>query len=106
GVHHVQILIRQPLCKHRAEGGGRAVALQVADVFQVAGAVLGQVGVDVLGGLLPADAKGTHQVVGRESALPQTDDFDQAVSQQQVPAGGPALGRSVQCCHGVVLQSA
>ena len=81
-------------------------ALQVAVVLEVAGAMLGQVGVDVFGGLLAADAKGAHQVVGREPAFPEADDFDEAVAEQQVPAGGPALRGGGLCCHGFILRCA
>ncbi|MNJ77324.1 hypothetical protein D3C77_747960 [compost metagenome] len=48
--------------------------------------MLADVGVDVLGRLLAADAEALHQVARGQAAFPPGDRFDQAVAQGEVPA--------------------
>ena len=47
--------------------------------------MLGDVGVDVLGCLLMADAEALHQVHRGQPAFPPCDGFDQSVAKGEVP---------------------
>ncbi|MNO77081.1 hypothetical protein D3C76_681790 [compost metagenome] len=62
------------------------VALQVLVVDQIFGRMLIDVGVDVLGGLLAADAEALHQMIRRQASFPPSDSFNQLVPQRQIPA--------------------
>ena len=48
--------------------------------------MLVQVGVDVFGGLLPADAETLHQMAGGQATFPPGNRLDQPVTQCQIPA--------------------
>ncbi|WVM94573.1 hypothetical protein ULG90_03465 [Halopseudomonas pachastrellae] len=50
--------------------------------------MLGDVGIDVLGGLLAADAKALDQVLCGQPTFPPGNRFDQAVAKGKIPADG------------------
>ncbi len=81
GVHHLQVLVGDALGEHRLERLRGAVALEEAVIRQIVRPVIRQIGIDVLAGLLPPDAEGTHQMISGEPALPECHHLDQPVSQ-------------------------
>gem|GEM_PF-6415502 len=64
------------------------IALQMLVVLKVLRGMLGDVGVDVFGGLLAADTKALDQVLCGQSTLPPSNRFDQAVAKGEIPADG------------------
>ncbi|MNR28602.1 hypothetical protein D3C85_1459310 [compost metagenome] len=85
-VEQVEVGVRAVVDEQGAELPARDVALQVLVICQVFGRMFADVGVDVLGRLLAADAEALHQVVGGQAPLPPDHRLDQAVAQGQVPA--------------------
>ena len=70
---------------HPTRSGGRithhkATGLQGAVVFQVARRIFSKIVVDVLAGLLSANAKCSLKVVGGQPPLPEGDHLDQSVA--------------------------
>ena len=59
----------------------------------------GDVGVDVLGGLLTADTKTLHQVLSGQPTFPPGDRLDQTVAKGKIPANGFGGGAAF---HGVL----
>ena len=85
----MQVFVRQALCHLWYEFSSRLVTLKVFVVLQIARAYLADIAIDVLAGLLSADAESVAQVPCGEAALPKGNGFDIAVAQQQVPTEGP-----------------
>ncbi|MNE59624.1 hypothetical protein D3C80_1547320 [compost metagenome] len=85
-VEQVQVGAGAVIDEQRLELLAWHVALEVLVVVEVAGGVLAQVAVDVLRGLLAADAETLHQVPGGQAAFPPGHGFDQAIAQGQIPA--------------------
>jgi len=75
------------------------IALQMLVVLKVLRGMLGDVGVDVFGGLLAADTKALDQVLCGQSTLPPSNRFDQAVAKGEIPADG---FRGVAAFYGVL----
>ena len=65
---------------HRPELRGRNITLEVPVVLQVPRRQFPQVGVDVLGRLLAADAEAVTDVIGGQAAFPQCDGLNQSVA--------------------------
>ncbi|MNQ65458.1 hypothetical protein D3C85_799130 [compost metagenome] len=85
-VEQVKVGVAAVVDEQRTELFARDVALQVLVICQVFGRVFADIGIDVLGCLLPADAETLHQMVGGQAPLPPDHRLDQAVAQGQVPA--------------------
>lgn len=80
--HHPLQVVGEHIQAHRH------IPLQILVVFQVLRRAVGDVGVDVLRRLLPADTNALHQMACGQTALPPGDGLDQAVAQRQIPAHG------------------
>ncbi|MCY1528432.1 hypothetical protein D9M68_635370 [compost metagenome] len=85
-VEQVQVRTRTVVDEQRLEMLAGDVALEVLVVLQIPWRVRGNVGVDVLRGLLATDAETLHQVVGGQTPLPPGHGFDQSIVQGEIPA--------------------
>ena len=75
-VQEVQISACAVIYKQRLEVLAWHIPLQILVVFKIVLGMLGDVGVDVLRGLLPADTKALNQMVGGQTAFPPGDGLD------------------------------
>ncbi|MCY1373878.1 hypothetical protein D9M69_611770 [compost metagenome] len=79
-VHQMQIGAGAVVYKQRLELLAGYVPLQVLVICQVFRRMLADVGVDVLGCLLPADTKALYQVSRCQPAFPPGHRLDQAIA--------------------------
>ncbi|MNH39396.1 hypothetical protein D3C79_1005600 [compost metagenome] len=85
-IQQLQIGIGAVVDEQRLELLAGYITLQLLVICKVFRRMLADVGIDVLGGLLAADAKALHQVARGQAALPPGHGFDQAIAKCQVPA--------------------
>ena len=85
-VKQVQIGTGAVVNEQRFEVLAGYVAFALLVICQVSGRMFIDVGVDVLGRLLTADAEALDQVPRGQPAFPPGDSLDQAIAKCQVPA--------------------
>lgn len=85
-VELVQVGTGAVVDKQWSELLARHIPLQMLVIFQVLRSVFIDIGVDVLGRLLTANAKALHQVVRGQPTLPPGHRLDEAIAQRQIPA--------------------